>query len=188
MIANKWNPLQMLKAFLSIVRFIWPYVREYLFRNGGADPNNEQNRSINILIGMFVAMFAVTLFLVDHGIGMYKHFSGQLNEVSIRLDRADRLADLTKNTQEEITSLRARANQTEDRLRMTNRLLTKALSKLPPEVAAEILGEELTNVRSPSARRDIWNFINEVAEDGGGSTDPPPGRPSITLPRRRTGE
>lgn len=152
----------MLSAFISAMRLVWPFIRELLFKNKGAKHSIEKNRDLNIMFGLLVGMFALSLYLTDHALSNHRYYTEQMSAATLSLDRFAFTQQLLNESREEVKRMRNTNETLQDDLRTANNLVISLSDKLGPAKTEVVLSKELTKVDTPGQRRSLRERLKEL--------------------------
>lgn len=154
----------MVTAFFSALRLIWPFIRELLFKDNGVKHSIEKNQDYAILFALYLGMFALSLFAIDHAIRNHRYYTDKLNAAAISLERSASAQQLLSESRDEVKRLRNRNESLEDDLRKSNELVQVLLQKVDPRKAEDLLSKELQRADTPGQRRTVRERLKDLRQ------------------------
>lgn len=129
----------MLSAFISILRLIWPFIRELLFKNKGVKHSIEKNKATSTLVFLYLAMFVINLYLVDHAINNHRYYTDLLGKAAVNLERMESLKELLAMSRRQNQQQQARVDRLESEARIKDKAIQEFSYLVGPEKARVIL-------------------------------------------------
>lgn len=128
----------------ALFRLLLPLIREWWKKKNWSTHSIRNLREIHLIFCMFIVLFALFLYVIDHGLGIYLHYSDKMHVAAIEAGKVEQIINNNKY-------LAARNERLEEQLQGANKIIAFLVNNNPS--LAPPAGQEETPKEVSSADR-----------------------------------
>lgn len=108
----------------ALFRLLLPLIREWWKKKNWSAHSIRNMKEIHLIFAMYIVQFALFLYVIDHGLGIYIHYSDKVHNAAVEIGKVEQVINNNK-------ALSVRNDRLEEQVKAANLLIAYLINNNP---------------------------------------------------------